>query len=726
MKLFNLSGGRHTPLTRQSEAAECGLACIAMIAGAHGLETNLTTLRQKYPISMMGARLSDLIKIASDVGFGARPVQCDVNEIPELKTPAILHWGMNHFVVLVKANRQNLVIHDPAIGKRVISFADVDKQFTGIALELTPSANFRKKKERNPVRLFSLLTLGNAGRIAIIQIIAVSLAIQLFDLLSPFYMQLVIDEAILNSNSGLLAAIAIGFLILKVFEAGSDLLRGLVSQYLSVLLRYNMGASLVRHLLRLPVSYFHRRHIGDIQQRFLSLDPIREFIANGAILGLIDGVFSIALCIMIFLYDVVLGFVILGFIAAYIALRIVFLNLQKRLSGDWLLADAKENSKFLESLRAIQEIKITGTEIGREILWRNCATETLNAQIKMGNVQIGFNAINRLLMGLSNILVVYLAATKSIGGAMSVGMITALIAYKGRFEQRIINLVEQLIQFKLLDVHLERVSDIALEPSEVALTAPPFKESFSGEVELRNVHFKYGAYDAPILTGVSCILKPGSFTALTSVSGAGKSTLLKVILGLYPPSSGQVLYDGFEAKKWGLNSLRQQMGVVMQDGALLSGTVQENIANSDENPDLDRVKEVAELACIHNEIMAMPMGYHTLVGDMGSALSGGQQQRILLARALYRKPSVLVMDEGTSHLDVETERLINENLKSLKITRLVAAHRRETIDAADSVLTIQNGRIVPLNASAQFASNLDDKKLREVIAERHSIRDLRK
>lgn len=700
MAILNLSGMKRVSLLRQSEAAECGLACIAMVAGAYGYESDLATLRTRFPVSLKGARLTDLIEISSKLGLGARAIRCEPDELSQIRCPAILHWNMNHFVVLIQSSKSHITILDPAVGKRTVSLPDVSKHFTGVALELTPSADFKRKKDRNPIRLSSLVKLDRSGWKAIAQGLVLSVFLQVFILLGPYYMQLVIDEAILKGDASLLVAIATGFAILKLFEAVATILRGLVLQFFSSLLAFDMEASLFRHMIRLPLTYFHRRHVGDIQQRFQSLEPIRNFIASGAIAALIDGVLAIFLGIIIFLYSASLGSVVVAFVIVYTLLRMGFLSLSKRLSGDLLVAEAKENTKFLETLRTMQTIKVAGAEDARESQWRNLAADSLNAQIRVGNINIGYSAISQTLLGLSNVLVVYLAASQALGGAMTIGMITAFVAYKAQLEQRLMALLEQYIQFRLLDVHLERVSDIALQPKERGLMASSNHASFKGSVSLVGVDFRYSPFEPYILRGASLQILPGEFVALAAPSGAGKSTLLRLLLGLYHPTQGDILYDGRRADSWAISELRRQMGVVMQDDTLLAGSIEQNISLFDDKPDHDRIRQACEIAAIHDDIQSLPMGYRSLVGDMGNALSGGQQQRLVLARALYRQPKLLVMDEGTSALDVDTERRINERLRHFSITRIIASHRPETLAAADRVVGIRDGKLFNLDVSA--------------------------
>ncbi len=704
MALLNLSGTRKLPMLRQAEAAECGLACVCMVASAHGYETDLPTIRRRFPISLKGSTLQDIVDIASQLDLGSRALRCEPSDLQELRVPAILHWNMNHFVVLKRANRNWIEIHDPASGLVKLSLGDVGKHFTGVALELTPSPTFKKARETNPVKLFSLFNLDNSAWSALAQGLALSLFLQVFVLLSPYYMQLVIDEAILKGDLSLLTVIAIGFAVLIVFEAFTTVLRGLVFQFVSSTVGYDMQANLFRHMIRLPLPFFHRRHIGDIQQGFLSLTPVQQFIANGAIAGLIDGLLGILLGVVLFLYNAMLGLAVCGFILAYAALRFAFLSFSKRLSAELLIADAKEQTKFLETLRAMQTIKVAGIESPREAQWRNLAAHTVNAQIRVGNLDIGYRAVSQTLMGASNIFVVYLAATNAIGGTMTIGMITAFIAYKSQFEQRMMGLLEQFMQFKMLEVHLERVSDIALQPKESGLAATDQNRSLAGSVTLDNIFYRYGPFEPDILKGASLDILPGEFIALAAPSGAGKSTLLRLLVGLYEPTSGRVLFDGIEVSRLGLSLIRRQVGVVMQDDKLLAGSIEDNISLFDERPDHGRVRWAAEIAAVHDEIEGMPMGYRSLVGDMGTTLSGGQQQRVLLARALYRRPNILIMDEGTSALDIATERRVNLALRKLKITRIVAAHRPETLAMADRVIGLQDGRLSPVRIDLSINS----------------------
>jgi ATP-binding cassette subfamily B protein RaxB len=664
-----------------------------MIASYHGYQTDLATLRREHHISLKGSTLKDVIDIAARLDLGGRPVRCELEELRHLRLPAILHWNMSHFVVLKAVNGRRVVILDPARGRITMRLSEISDQFTGVALELAPTQRFQRKRERQPVRLSSLMKLDGSAWGALVQGLILSLLLQVFVLFSPYFLQLVIDEAILKSDLSLLTAIAVGFALLKVFEAATTVLRALVFQFLSNVLTFDMKASLFHHMMRLPLAYFHRRHVGDIQQRFQSLQVICNLVINGAIAAAIDGLLAIAIAGVLFAYDLRLALTVSLAMVLYACLRLSFLELSRRLAGNLLVSQAKESTKFLEALRAIQTIKVAGAESARESVWRNLAADATNATIRVGNVDIGFSALSHTILGFSTIAVVFLAGQAAINGTMTIGMITAFLAYKGQLEQRTTGLVEQYVNWKMLDVHLERVADIALHEREEGIDNPELGREFNGQIDVVRLWFKYAPREAEVLRGVSLCVEPGQFLAIAGPSGCGKSTLLKLLTGLYQPTSGQVLFGGLPLGAWGPRAIRNQIGVVMQDDTLLAGSIAENIALFDERVDMSRVQEAARVACIHDEIEQMPMGYRSLVGDMGSSLSGGQQQRIMLARALYRKPKLLVMDEGTAHLDVKLEKQINDNLKALAMTRIVAAHRPETLNAADRCIEISAGAI---------------------------------
>jgi len=685
---------RTTPLVRQSEAAECGLACLAMISGRHGAAISLRELRERSPISIRGASLRQIMDVAAGMGFGTRALRCELSELGQVQVPAVMHWNLNHFVVLEKVTRKGLLILDPAFGKRLVPFNKSSECFTGVILELFPTKDFAavKSDRRVTLSLGDLVPASTAFWRSLAQAILLSLFLQFFVLCAPLLAQLVIDQGVLRSNPPIILVLIIAFGLLKLFEVLAELTRSLVLQYLSTMASFDMEGGLLHHLLRLPLSYFQKRSIGDIQQRFSALQAIQNLIVNTTVATFIDGILAVTIGIVLFYYNAFLGLICVLSILIYATAKLIFLNLSRHYSMQLMVAEADKQSHFLESLRAIQALKSAGLEIQREGHWRNLAMQTLGARVKAGNLNILTRAFGSTVLGISNLAVIYFAAQQAMRGEFSVGMIVAFLAYKQQLEARLIAVLDAYFSYRLLDVNLERVSDIALTHREDE-SYQTLSYDLRGEVELKHVSFSYSPTEPLVLDDACLRIMPGEFVVFIGESGAGKTSLLKLLVGVLEPLSGDLLFDGKRKSAFGTKTLRHRIGVVMQDDQLLSGTIAQNIALFDEKVNEERIREVASLAAIDTEICAMQMGYSSLVGDMGTSLSGGQKQRILLARALYRGPAILILDESTSHLDVDKERQVNTALKRLNITRIMAAHRPETIAAADRVFEIKNCRV---------------------------------
>lgn len=688
-------GGPRLPMVLQSEAAECGLACLAMVATYHGHEIDLVGLRRRFSISLKGTTLKDVLTIAQQIGMMGRGLRLEPTQLKDIKTPCILHWDMNHFVVLKEVRGRSIVIHDPASGIRTYTLPETGRHFTGIALELTPTETFetRKAAARLPLSTFWAKLTGT--RRALTQALVLSIVMQIVVLASPFYMQLVVDDAIMKGDSGLLTALAVGFTLLLIINAAANWLRAQVLLFLGSALNFQMSAGLFNHLVRLPLDWFEKRHTGDIISRFGATAPIQNLFSQGLIGALVDGGMAILTLVMILIYSPSLSLVVFCALLLYALIRAIFYRALRQSQEEMIEAQAKESTTFIETARAIQSIKIFGAESDREALWQNRHANAISKAIRQNRLNIGFRAANQLLYGLENVLVLYLGARAAMSGAMSVGMLYAFMSYKTQFLEKATALIEMAIQYRMLDLYVSRLSDIALTEKEVGYDEKRLiARELQGTIELKDVSFRYAATEPEILSEIALRVESGEFVAITGPSGGGKTTLLKLMLGLFSPKTGTVLVDGIPLGHFGLQSFRAQIGVVMQEDHMLSGSLAENISFFDARPDLDWMRECARTAGIDGEIMAMPMNYNTLVGDTGTTLSGGQRQRVLLARALYRRPRILFMDEGTSNLDLDKEREVNHALAKLKITRVVIAHRPDTIRAADRVIALQAGRVV--------------------------------
>lgn len=685
---------RKIPDIRQSEAAECGLACLTMIAAHYGQRTDLASLRRRYPVSLKGMTLVGLIEAAQRIGLVGRALRLEPENLARLRLPAILHWDMSHFVVLKRVARSGrIVIQDPALGERRLRAGEASNHFTGVALEVTPAASFRPGGRIIKQRLVDLIGSTRGLASPLVQTLVLSVILQAYVLTGPFYMQLAVDEGVVNDDRDLLWVLAFGFGLAMLFNAVAGLLRSRILVYLQSRLAFDIGSGLFAHLLRLPLTFFERRHVGDLASRFGSIEPIRNLLAEGLISALVDGAMAVLTAGMVFLYSTRLGLVVLVALLVYAMLRLTFYRMFRQRSLDLVHARARENSAFIETARAIQCIKIFNRENGRKALWSNRYAEVMATNASVERLKGGFKAMNDVVFGVENLAVIYLGALAVLDGRMTIGMLFAFVAYKQQFVDKAVHLIERAIEFRMLDLHLERLADITQAEPEPGQDLASYRPPPAGRIEVRNLSFRYGPNDGFVFEDVNFVVEPGDYLAIIGPSGGGKTTLMKLMLGLLEPTDGEVLIDGLPLGTFGARAFRDHVGVVTQDDQLLSGSIADNICFFDHAFDHVHMQHCAELACVHDDIMRMPMSYDSLIGDMGSSLSGGQRQRILLARALYRRPKLLFMDEGTSHLDTMIETRVNTAIRGLGLTRIIIAHRPETIASAGRRISITNGRL---------------------------------
>ncbi|GAA0824189.1 peptidase domain-containing ABC transporter [Colwellia asteriadis] len=705
-QLLAFSVNKSVPLLLQSEIAECGLASLAMVASFHGHQLDMPAMRKRFSANLKGMNLQQLIELGDSLGLASRALQCPIDEVHKLAAPCILHWDLNHFVVLTqvsgKGKSAKFSVNDPAIGKRTLTVDEFSKHFTGICLELTPTSKFEVKQEQAQMKFTQLWSSMSGLKTGLFKLIGLSLVLQLFALMTPYYMQWVVDEVLISFDEPLLTVLAIGFALIAIISVITNAVRSWLILRLSSLLNMQMGVNLLRHLLRLPMNYFESRHIGDIVSRFGSLAQIRERITTGFVETLVDGVMAITVLIMMAFYSLKLTAVVLGAIALYTIVRLALYRPLHQATEEMIQNSAKEQSNFLENIRGMQTIKLFGNESQRQGVWQNRYAEVINSEIRLGRLNISFDSFNKLLFGLENVLVIYFAAIMVMANTLSVGMVLAFIAYKGQLTDRFANLIEQIIQFKMMRLHLDRIADIALTEQEAnregeATFSNSEGQEPKGQLTLENICFSYSDEQAPILNNINLTLEASESIAITGPSGAGKTTLMKIMLGLLRPTSGKVYLDGKDITQVGLKNYRKKIAAVMQDDTLLAGSIADNVSFFDPQPNYLKIEQCAHLAAIHDDITKMTMGYNSLVGDMGSNLSGGQIQRLLLARALYQSPSVLFMDEATSHLDKDNEAKISEQIQHLPMTRIMIAHRQETINMAEQVYHLENGILVNLS-----------------------------
>jgi ATP-binding cassette subfamily B protein RaxB len=685
---------RKLPILIQAEMSECGLACLAMIAGFYGFKTELSSLRHEYPVSQRGAGLSVILRIAVAMGMGTRAVKLGLEELGELKLPCILHWNMNHFVVLSSCDKKNVVIHDPAIGLRRLSWEEASTAFTGVAVECWPSAAFRPRDERKPFRMRRLLGTVRGLNASMGHIFVLALALEIFALLSPLFLQWLVDKVALAADRDLLTMLALGFGGLVVLQQAVSALRSWALVYFGTTLNVQWSSNVFSHMIRLPVQFFEKRHIGDVVSRFNAVHTIQQTLTTAFIEVAVDGVVSLATLVVLFLYSPVLGCMTLGVMLAYGGFRMMWYRPLREATEEQIMQEAKQQSHFLETVRGIKAIKLFGRLDLRRSGWQTHLVNQINAGIRTEKINLAYRSINGLLFGFQNIITLSIGTSMIIDGTLTVGALMAFHAYKSQFDSRMSCLINKAFEWKMMKLQGERLAEI-LEavPEPISSCVDEVERSQDG-IEVSEVSFKYAGDDAYTLERISFSVSPGTSVALVGASGCGKTTLLNVLMGILKPDSGQVKVGGVLVNEGTLDVVRARIGTVLQDDVLFAGSIGENICFFASDPDREWMCECARLAAIEADILAMPMGYHTLVGDMGSALSGGQKQRILIARALYKRPQFLFLDEATSHLDLRAEQQVNAAIKGMNITRFLIAHRPETIATADRVIEICDGKIV--------------------------------
>ncbi|HFO6533331.1 TPA: colicin V export peptidase/ABC transporter CvaB [Escherichia coli] len=689
INLLDLRWQRRVPVIHQTETAECGLACLAMICGHFGKNIDLIYLRRKFNLSARGATLAGINGIAEQLGMATRALSLELDELRVLKTPCILHWDFSHFVVLVSVKRNRYVLHDPARGIRYISREEMSRYFTGVALEVWPGSEFQSETLQTRISLRSLINSIYGIKRTLAKIFCLSVVIEAINLLMPVGTQLVMDHAIPAGDRGLLTLISAALMFFILLKAATSTLRAWSSLVMSTLINVQWQSGLFDHLLRLPLAFFERRKLGDIQSRFDSLDTLRTTFTTSVIGFIMDSIMVVGVFVMMLLYGGYLTWIVLCFTTIYIFIRLVTYGNYRQISEECLVREARAASYFMETLYGIATVKIQGMVGIRGAHWLNMKIDAINSGIKLTRMDLLFGGINTFVTACDQIVILWLGAGLVIDNQMTIGMFVAFSSFRGQFSERVASLTSFLLQLRIMSLHNERIADIALHEKEekkpeieiVAHMGPI-------SLETNGLSYRYDGQSAPIFSALSLSVAPGESVAITGASGAGKTTLMKVLCGLFEPDSGRVLINGIDIRQIGINNYHRMIACVMQDDRLFSGSIRENICGFTEEMDEEWMVECARASHIHDVIMNMPMGYETLIGELGEGLSGGQKQRIFIARALYRKPGILFMDEATSALDSESEHFVNVAIKNMNITRVIIAHRETTLRTVDRVISI--------------------------------------
>lgn len=672
----------------QGHASECGVACIAMMSRYYGRAMTLVELRGLADASARGMTLGQLSRLANVIGLQTRAVRLELDELKALRLPAIAHLDGNHFVVVEQVRARKVSIVDPALGRRSVSYAELGKRFTGVALEVFPSADFSPRKRKKAKR--DLTSFGKVERVrsSMLWLFLLAISLEVTVLIAPLFMQTVVDTVVANHDERLLATIAVAYLALIVCQVVISSFRSWSVGVLSASLVMGWTANVFRHLLHLPDRYFENRQLGDISSRFGSIETIQKTLSISSVEAAIDGLMAMITLAMLFAYNRTLAILVVVGMLLYTFIRLASLRTMMDSNVDLITAMAKQETAFIEYVRGVNVIRRANSQGGYTARYLDRLNEVQKFGLSLQSIQLVFNGAGTILFGGVKILTLFFGAKATIEGDFSAGMLVAFIAYVDQFTGRSTKLIDFFVGLKLLGIQFDRVADIIDSQTETALL-PVFRGKIPGAgLALSGLSFRYGKDDPWILLNADAAFLGGKFTAVVGPSGTGKSTLAKLLSGQLDPLSGKITLGGVDIAHIGKRRLRGELAIVMQDDVLMSGTIAQNICGFHDEPSEERIEASARLAGVHDEIAAMPMRYDTLIGDLGALVSGGQKQRICLARALYSQPKVLVLDEGTSHLDIVNEARIMNQLVDLGLTLIVIAHRPETVGHADVVFEL--------------------------------------
>ena len=689
------------PVILQLTPTDCGAACLAMALEHHGKKLPIEDVRAAVG-GMRGVSARQILEAARRFGLRARGVKIEPDKLRFLPAGTILHWELNHFVVLEHAGRAELRVIDPAVGARRLPMRDVERMFTGVALVLEPSLQVEAEDRRPKTRMARDRRWIFAVPGYFPRILSASLLLQLIALALPGVMGVVVDKVVPRQDYHLLSLISAGLLMAVSFQFLAGFLRSHLLLHLRTHIDLRMTLEFLEHLLDLPYGFFQHRSVGDIVMRLSSGAQIRELLTSGAMAAVLDGTMVLLYFVLLVLAAPVLGAIALGIAVLQGLIYLRAGRLHAELTAEQLATQAKLSGFQVEMLAGMEAVKSMGAEARMASRWSDLYVDVMNTSLAKGRLAANFGSLIGAI-GFGGPLIVVLTGAKLVlDGELSLGTMLALSALASGFLGPVNTLIATAMQLQQLRSYMARIEDVLDSPTERRHGVAGRGKTIAGAIELDRVAFAY-APDAPlVLDDVSLRIEPGELVAVVGASGSGKSTLARLLAGLYRPQSGTIRFDGVDAGQWDPPDLRRQLGMVTQETRLFAASIRDNIAMLDPAVPLERVELAAGRACIDAEIAAQPMGFDTLLPDGGASLSGGQRQRLALARALLHEPPVLVLDEATSSLDTVTERRVQEQLAALRSTRIVIAHRLSTIIDADRIVVLERGRVLAIGRHADL------------------------
>lgn len=703
MKIFSRNGKAHQirrfPFLRQRDETDCGAACLGMICKHYGLSIGLSRLRDTAGVTRDGASLAGLAEAAEGIGFITRGVRTGYERLRRADLPAVIHWMGNHFVVLFRITPEYAMVADPATGTRRLSRREFEAGWTGVALLLEHTGRVAEEEPpRSSFRRF-LPLVRPYGRI-LGEILLASLLLNLFGLASPIFTQTIVDRVLVHQDRDLLNLMLIGMAVVAVFQMGTSALRTYLIAYVSARLSIAMLSRFYRHLLALPLRFFALRRTGDMTTRFGENVKIQALLTGATVSAILDVMMLFVYAGLMFYYHARLAAVALASVPLSVGLTLVYTPILKSISRRAFLSRAEQSSALIDSLRGIDVVKAMAVERSARWQWERHYVKQIQIGLHGTKMQMLFGALGGLANLFSSTFILWYGATLVIAGALSVGQLMAFNALTGSVTGPVMGLIGLWPQVQEARIALDRLNDVYETPVEVSRRGDygVTLRRVEGRIAFEKVFFRYGAgaQGPHVLNGVDLNVAPGQRVAVVGRSGAGKTTLVKLIPRLFDPTEGRMTLDGVDLRDLRPEWLRRQVGMVLQEPFLFNGTIAENIALGEEDVEVEQVVEAARMANAHGFIANLPMGYETRIGEQGARLSGGQRQRIAIARALYRDPRVLILDEATNALDTESERAILENLEEIlkDRTAFLIAHRMSTVRGADLIVVLDDGHIV--------------------------------
>lgn len=687
---------RRVPVLHQLSTAECGATCLAMILHYFGCKVSVAACREQCGVGRDGLSVQTILHAARDFGLEARAYTLDGDDWAQVPLPAIAYWQFNHFVVVERWTGTAVTIIDPAVGRRRLTAAEFAASVSGVGLTFAPGADLRRITTARPDWRQTLLPRLGLTTVwpFLLQIGGASLLLQLLGLALPLLTQLLVDQILPQQQVTRLPVLGLGLVTIVLSQSVLSYVRARLLLGLQQRLDLRLMLGFFAHLLTLPFGFFQQRNSGDLLMRLSSTAVLRELMTSQTIATLLDGFLVVGYLGVMLVQAPTFGLAALLLGGLQIGLLMATARRVQELTQRDLAAQAAAQNYLVEALAGMATLKVFGAEARAREHWATLFRQQLAATVQRNQLAALLDSLTLALRTFAPLLLLWWGAGRVLAGSMSLGEMLALSALATAFLAPLASLVANGRQFQLAGAHLDRVVDVLSAEAEQqgqAVQAPP---RLTGQIEVHQLSFRYDPHGPWILRDISFTVQPGQKVALVGATASGKSTLARLLLGLYPPTAGTIRYDGLPLASLHYPTLRQQWGVVLQEPFLFSGSIRQNIALNDPAVTNEMVIAAAQQAAIHEEILRLPMGYETLVGERGSGLSGGQCQRLALARAFVHQPALLLLDEATSHLDVATERRVDQQLATRACTRILIAHRLSTVRTANLILVFDQGRIV--------------------------------